>query len=108
MAIKTLQILAVRNAVTGIRATGLECNGAMPADGMLRLLSLLWQALPGPFTAQKRPDVSLAEDNARMAQAVLRTGRSAPFAGVMLPTPSCHASYRPASRSVKRMRMVQG
>jgi hypothetical protein len=107
MAIKTLQKLAMRSAVKGVRVTGLDCNGAMPADGILRFLSLLWQAQPGPFPAE-RPDVSLAEDNARMAQAVLRTGRSAAFAGVILPTPSSHASYRPLSRSVKRMRMVQG
>ncbi len=98
MAIKTLQTLAVRNAVTGVRVTGLECNGAMPADGMLRLLSLLWQTLSDPFAAQKRSE----------PQIVFRTGRSVAFAGVMLPTPSSHAPYRPTSRSVKRMRMVQG
>ena len=108
MAIKTLQTLAVRFVVkSDVSATGTECNAAMPAIGMPRPLSLLWQALAGPFPAEARLDASLAEDNARMAQAVLRTGRSAVFAGVILPTPSSHASYRPASRS-KCMRLVQG
>ena len=107
MANTTLHTLASRNANTnGVRVTGLDCNGVASAFGQPRLLSLLWQALPGSIPA--RPDVGLAEDPARTANAVVRAGRSFAFAGV-LPMPFSFGSYRPTSRFEKRMRRaVQG
>jgi len=89
MAVKNLQNLALCVAnFRGVRVTGTECKGTMPADGIIsaHLLSLLWQPLPGLYPIRTGPDAKFAEDNAATAQAVERAGRSASGAGVPVST----------------------
>lgn len=89
MAITTLQSLEMCVARLGVRVTGTDCVAPMPAGSFQApILSLLWQSLPGPFSIRRGAEAD-AEDNAAMAQAIHRAGRSAVSAGVT------HASYRP-------------
>lgn len=85
MAVKNLQTLALCVAnKCGVRVTGTECNGSMQADGKFQahFLSLLWHPLPGLYPIRTGPDAELAEDNAAMAEAIQRAGRSASWVGV--------------------------
>jgi len=97
MAVKNLQTLALCVANNhGVRVTGTECNGSMQAHGksQAHFLSLLWLPLPGPYPIRTGPDAEIAEDkNPATAEAVLRTGRSASWAGV-LPSTRLARSFR--------------
>ena len=85
MAVKNLQTLITCVASNqGVRVTGTECKGTLPADGKypVHFLFLLWHPLPGSYAIRTGPDARFAEDNAAMAEAIQRTGRSAVRTGV--------------------------
>jgi hypothetical protein len=84
MAVKNLQKLAVTVAnLKGVVVTGLEC-GSKQADGKIQahFLSLQWHPLSGLYPIRTGPAASFAEDNAAMAPAIQRAGRSASSPGV--------------------------
>jgi hypothetical protein len=98
MANKNLQTRAMTVASRGVVVTGLEC-GSKQAEGKseAHFLSLLWHPLPGPYPIPVGPDARFADDNAAMAPAIHRTGRSASSSGVLAST---RWLARTASRTV--------
>jgi hypothetical protein len=81
MFVKNLQSVALCVAKLGVRVTGTDCTGSMTREPQVPILSLPWQTLSGRFPTG--PDAKLADENAAMARAIHRAGRSAAFAGVI-------------------------